>query len=242
MHLLAYTSSLRDKGIDAVSVRRIDPSRKGWWQSIWRDLIVLKTGEALSSVTQFTVRISICILCPSPYNTSWEERRVILASSQQVRRPSQVQHRRPLKGLCFQLKGSFYLSPLPFIPIDHPIQIRLITHILPTDDPPPTPHSHIIVTNAGHPPSASLLYPPSAIAPLMGSNISYPPAFRISTQALPITSLYFLLIDSHLTIWSFSCLYSFMSLPCLYHGNITSMRLGMFSILLITISSGLSSA
>lgn len=49
IHILPHEYSLRSK---AASAMRIDPLRRGWWQSMWRESKHLKIGKSPSSIIQ----------------------------------------------------------------------------------------------------------------------------------------------------------------------------------------------
>lgn len=57
-------------------VMRIDPLGSGWWQSVWRELILLKIGEALNSVTslpQWELAPALCVPAHTTLHLLWEK-------------------------------------------------------------------------------------------------------------------------------------------------------------------------
>lgn len=141
MQLLAHESSHRDKAIDAASAVRIDPLRKGWWQTMWREFILLKL-ERLSvlspSCTSESWRLHLV------YQPTWQHtscgKTFTLASYQQVG------HTPPACNTMGPQCHSETFAPDPKVPfayalcfshpVIHPIQRKLITHVLQTDDSP----------------------------------------------------------------------------------------------------------
>lgn len=160
MHLLAHESSLGDEVINAASAMRIDPWRKGWWQTVWRALILLKL-ENLSFL-------------PPSYPSESQQQQLVSQPGQHST-PGLLPASRTalpagnITGLWCHAEAyasnpnAPFACPFALVSCWSPPSSQLITYILQTEDSP------IIVTNATHPSS-----------PSHSSSPPQPPLFRSS--------------------------------------------------------------
>lgn len=148
MHLLAHESSLGDEVINAVTAMRIDPWRKGWWQTVWRASIVLKLESLSILPPSYPSESQQRQLVSQPHNTPpWP-----LTSKRDC--PSCWQHHRtwvPWRGCASNPKAPFAL-----VSCWSPCRVSWLFTF---SQQMILPLYHIIVTNAAHPSSPRHSFP-----------------------------------------------------------------------------------